>query len=167
MDAVEVDRGKVVDEETIGEWQNDKGQFKPHALTDDGVSPRTFPGTTGGAHMSTGLEHDELGRRTESTEVRVEQVDKRNRKAETARENEDFSAREFGDSDADTLVISWGSNEGAIREAMDLLEGDVSLRFLSVADMFPRPDMTEAVEAAENVIVVEANAEGQFADIVE
>jgi len=88
MDAVEIDRGKVVDEETIGEWQNEKGQFKPHALTDDGISPRSFPGTAGGAHMSTGLEHDELGRRTEDTGMRIEQVDKRDRKVETARERE-------------------------------------------------------------------------------
>ncbi|PSQ07099.1 2-oxoacid:acceptor oxidoreductase subunit alpha [Halobacteriales archaeon QS_5_70_15] len=168
MDAVEVDRGNVVDEASVGGWQDDQGRFKPHAATDDGVSPRAFPGTEGGAHMTTGLEHDELGRRTEDTEVRVEQVDKRNRKVETARENEDWSPREFGDPDADTLVISWGSNEGAIREAMEFLEADgVAVRFLSCPYMFPRADLGEAVEAAEDVIVVECNATGQFADVVE
>jgi len=168
MDSVEIDRGKVVDEETIGEWQNEKGQFKPHAITDDGVSPRSFPGTDGGAHMSTGLEHDELGRRTEDTGMRIEQVDKRQRKVETAREEEDWSPREFGDPDADTLVVSWGSNEGAMREAMTILADEgVDVRFLSVPYVFPRPDLTEAVEAAEETIVVECNATGQFADLVE
>ncbi|MEF8790238.1 MAG: 2-oxoacid:acceptor oxidoreductase subunit alpha [Haloarculaceae archaeon] len=168
MDAVEIDRGNVVDEESVEEWQDEEGRFKPHADTGDGVSPRSFPGTGGGAHMTTGLEHDELGRRTEDTEVRVEQVDKRNRKVETARENEDWSPREFGDPDADTLVISWGSNEGAIREAMALLEEEsIAVRFLSCPYMFPRDDLTGAIEAAENVIVVECNATGQFADVVE
>jgi 2-oxoglutarate ferredoxin oxidoreductase subunit alpha len=168
MDEVEIDRGKVVDEETIDEWQNEKGQFKPHALTDDGVSPRAFPGTAEGAHMSTGLEHDELGRRTEDTDMRIEQVDKRNRKVETARNEEEWSPREFGDADADTLVVSWGSNEGAMREAMDFLEEDgIDVRFLSVPYMFPRPDLTDDVEAADDVIVVECNATGQFADVVE
>jgi len=168
MDDVEIDRGKVVDEESIGEWQNEKGQFKAHALTDDGVSPRAFPGTDGGVHMSTGLEHDELGRRTEDTEMRVEQVDKRNRKVETAREREDFSPREFGDGDSENLVISWGSNEGAMTEAIEFLEAEgVDVKFLSVPYLFPRPDLTEAVEAAENVVVVECNATGQFADVVE
>ncbi len=124
MDKVEIDRGKVVDEDEIAAWQNEKGQFQPHAATEDGISPRAFPGTTDGAHMSTGLEHDELGRRTEDTDVRIEQVDKRQRKVETAREQEDFDYREFGDSDADTLVISWGSNEGALREGLTLLEED-------------------------------------------
>jgi 2-oxoglutarate ferredoxin oxidoreductase subunit alpha len=168
MDAVEVDRGNVVEGDAVEEWRDEQGRFKPHAATEDGVSPRAFPGTEGGAHMTTGLEHDELGRRTEDTDVRVEQVDKRNRKVETAEANEDWSPREFGDPDADTLVVSWGSNEGAIREAMEFLEADgVSVRFLSCPYMFPRADLSEAIEAAEDVIVIECNATGQFADVVE
>ncbi|WP_435097993.1 2-oxoacid:acceptor oxidoreductase subunit alpha [Halarchaeum sp. P4] len=168
MDAVEIDRGKVVDEENISKWQNEKDQFKPHAVTADGISPRAFPGTEGGVHMSTGLEHDELGRRTEDTEERIDQVDKRNRKVDTAREQEDWSPVEYGDEDADTLVISWGSNEGALVEALDFLKEDgVDVRVLSVPYIFPRPDLSEAVESAETTIVVECNATGQFADVIE
>ncbi|WP_254543403.1 2-oxoacid:acceptor oxidoreductase subunit alpha [Halomarina pelagica] len=168
MDAVEIDRGNVVSEGQIDEWVSESGQFQPHLETEDGISPRTFPGNAGGAHMTTGLEHDALGRRTEDTDVRVDQVDKRNRKVETAIEREDWSPREFGDADSDTLIISWGSNEGAMREAMGFLEEDgVSVRFVSVPYIFPRPDLTDAVEAADEVIVVECNATGQFADLVE
>ncbi|WP_144240091.1 2-oxoacid:acceptor oxidoreductase subunit alpha [Haladaptatus cibarius] len=168
MDAVEVDRGKIVDENDIEAWTDEQGRFQPHFPTADGISPRAFPGTTGGAHMSTGLEHNSLGRRTEDTETRVEQVDKRNRKVETAEEKEDLSPREFGDSDSDTLVISWGSNEGPMREALGFLEDDdVSVRFLSVPYIFPRPDLTEDVEAADEVIVVECNETGQFANVIE
>jgi 2-oxoglutarate ferredoxin oxidoreductase subunit alpha len=168
MDAVEIDRGKVVDEETIGEWQNEKGQFKPHALTEDGISPRTFPGTTDGAHMTTGLEHDELGRRTEEGEMRIDQVDKRNRKVETAQAEEDWSPREFGDPESDNLVISWGSNEGAMVEAIDLLaEEDISVHFISVPYIFPRPDLSEEINSADDVLVVECNNTGQFADLLE
>ncbi|KAB1189037.1 MULTISPECIES: 2-oxoacid:acceptor oxidoreductase subunit alpha [Haloferax] len=168
MDKVEIDRGKVVDEDSIDEWLDEKGRFQPHALTDDGISPRAFPGTEQGAHMSTGLEHDELGRRTEDREMRVEQVDKRERKVETAKSSEDLSPREFGDADSDTLILSWGSNEGALVEALDFLEEDgIDVRFLSVPYMFPRPDLTEDIEAADEVIVVECNATGQFANVVE
>src|SRR5699024_6657132 len=106
MDEVEVDRGNIVDESDIDAWLNDKDQFQPHFPADDRLSPRPLPGTSGGAHMTTGLEHDELGRRTEDTDVRIEQVDKRNQKIETAKENEDWDYREFGDSDSDTLVLS-------------------------------------------------------------
>jgi 2-oxoglutarate ferredoxin oxidoreductase subunit alpha len=168
MDEVEIDRGKVVDEDEIDSWLDEQGRFQPHFPTADGVSPRTFPGVEDGAHMTTGLEHDELGRRTEEEEVRVEQVDKRDRKVDTAREEEDWSPREFGNEDADTLVVSWGSNEGAIREGMDILEAEgINIRFISVPYLFPRPDLSDAIEAAETTIVVECNATGQFADIIE
>ncbi|MFB6082858.1 MAG: 2-oxoacid:acceptor oxidoreductase subunit alpha, partial [Halorientalis sp.] len=168
MDEVEIERGKIVDEDDIDAWQNEKGQFQPHFPTADGVSPRTFPGVEGGAHMTTGLEHDELGRRTEDTDVRTEQVDKRERKVDTAREEEAWDYREFGDADADTLVLSWGSNEGAMREALEFLdEVDTDVRFISVPYIFPRPDLSEEIEAADDVIVVECNATGQFADLIE
>ncbi len=168
MSELELDRGKIVDETEIEAYQDDDERFQPHMVTEDGVSPRALPGTTGGVHMSTGLEHNELGRRTEDPEVRVEQVDKRDRKFETAKQVEDWSPREFGDEDADTLLISWGSNEGAILEAMEYLEdGGIDVRFISVPYVYPRPDLTEAVEAATNVIVVEANATGQFANLIE
>jgi len=168
MDEVEIDRGKVVDEDDIDGWQNEKDQFQPHFPAADGISPRTFPGTSGGAHMTTGLEHDELGRRTEDTEVRKEQVEKRDRKVETAQREEDWDYREFGDAEADTLVISWGSNEGAMREGLQLLaEDDIDVRFISVPYIFPRPDLSEEIETAEQTIVVECNATGQFADVIE
>ncbi|WP_254830125.1 2-oxoacid:acceptor oxidoreductase subunit alpha [Haloglomus salinum] len=168
MDAVEIERGRVVDEDDVEEWTNEKDQFTPHAATDDGVSPRTFPGVEGGAHMTTGLEHDELGRRTEEEEIRVEQVDKRQRKVETALEREDWSPREFGDSDSDNLVISWGSNEGAMLEAIDFLEEEgVDVRFLSCPYIFPREALAEEIREADEVIVVECNATGQWADVLE
>ena len=168
MDDVEIDRGFVVDEATIDEHQTESGGFKPHELTEDGISPRAFPGTAGGAHMSTGLEHDERGRRTEDTEMRVKQVDKRNRKVETAKSREDWSPREFGEEDAENLVISWGSNEGALVEALEFLADDgIDVRVVSVPYVFPRPDLTDAVETAENVIVVECNETGQFANLIE
>ncbi|MFB6219031.1 MAG: 2-oxoacid:acceptor oxidoreductase subunit alpha, partial [Halobacteriaceae archaeon] len=168
MDAVEIDRGKIVDEETVGEWQDEEGHFRAHADTEDGVSPRALPGTDGGVHMSTGLEHDELGRRTEDTEVRKQQVEKRARKLETARAEEKWGYREFGDPDAGTLVLSWGSNEGAMVEALEFLDDEgVSVRFVSVPYLLPRPELADDIEAAEEVIVVECNATGQFADLVE
>jgi 2-oxoglutarate ferredoxin oxidoreductase subunit alpha len=118
--------------------------------------------------MTTGLEHDELGRRTEDTDMRVRQVDKRERKVQTAAERESFEPRTFGDEDSENLVVTWGSTEGAMREALELLEEDgVDVRFLSVPYVFPRPDLTDEVEAAERVIVAECNATGQFADLVE
>jgi 2-oxoglutarate ferredoxin oxidoreductase subunit alpha len=169
MEAVEIDRGPLLTEEPdLDPWLDGEGRFLPHADTPDGVSPRVQPGQAGGAHMTTGLEHDELGRRTEDTEVRVQQIEKRQRKFETAADVGTWQPREFGDTDAETLVLSWGSNEGPMREALSMLvEDDVPVRFLSVPYIAPRVDLAPAVEAAERVIVVECNASGQFADLVE
>ena len=168
MAEVTIDRGRLVDGSETEEWLDDQGRFQPHANTEDGISPRALPGTAGGTHMTTGLEHDALGRRTEETDIRVQQVDKRNRKVETAREREDWDYRSFGSTDAETLIVSWGSNEGAIREAMaTLTDRGIDTRFISVPYIYPRPDIADAVDAAETVIVVECNATGQFADLVE
>jgi len=168
MEEVEIDRGKIVEEDDVQAWLDDQGRFQPHYATEDGVSPRALPGTTDGSHMTTGLEHDANGRRTEEEEIRVEQVEKRKRKFQTAQEREDWDYREFGDSDADTLVLSWGSNEGPMREALDMLAEDgVDVRFISVPYLQPRPDLSAEIEQAETTIVVECNANGQFADLVE
>ena len=168
MDAVEIDRGKLLEADDVAGWQDEEGRFQPHAPTPDGISPRALPGTPGGVHMTTGLEHDALGRRTEDTDVRTEQVDKRARKVETAKSRESWTPREFGDPDADVLLLSWGSNEGPVREAIDRLADEgVAVRFLSIPYLFPRPDLTEDVAAADDVIVIECNASGQFADLIE
>ncbi len=137
MDAVEIDRGKLVDDDSVAEWLDAQDRFRAHAVTDDGVSPRAIPGTTDGAHMSTGLEHDELGRRTEDEDERVRQVDKRNRKVETAKEQEEWDYREFGDEDADNLVISWVERR-ALVEALEYLEDEgIDVRIISVPYIFP------------------------------
>jgi 2-oxoglutarate ferredoxin oxidoreductase subunit alpha len=168
MDDVEIDRGKVVDEDEIDSWTDEQDRFQPHFPTADGVSPRAFPGTEGGAHMTTGLEHNSLGRRTEDTEVRLEQVEKRKQKLKTAQEEETWDYREFGNPDAETLVISWGSNEGALREAMTFLDEDgLDIRLISLPYLFPRPDLDAEIEAAETTIVVECNSNGQLADVLE
>jgi len=168
MDEVEIERGNVVDEAEIDSWLDEQGRFQPHFPAADGISPRALPGTTDGAHMTTGLEHDANGRRTEDEEIRVEQVEKRSQKFETAREREDWDYREFGDPDAETLVLSWGSNEGPMREALDFLAEDgIDVRFISVPYLLPRPDLSEEIVAAETTIVVECNANGQFADLIE
>jgi 2-oxoglutarate ferredoxin oxidoreductase subunit alpha len=53
-------------------------------------------------------------------------------------------------------------------EAIDILnEEGVDVRFVSVPYIYPRPDLSEVVDDAEDVIVVECNETGQFADLVE
>ena len=100
--------------------------------------------------------------------MRVKQVDKRDRKVETAKQRESWQPREFGDAEADTLVLSWGSNEGAMVEAIEMLaDNGIDVRFISVPYIFPRPDLGDAIDDADEVFVVECNNNGQFADLLE
>ena len=65
---VEIRRGALVEGDL--EKQEDKAYFKRYALTDSGISPRILPGTKGGIHHVTGVEHDEEGKPSESAENR-------------------------------------------------------------------------------------------------
>jgi len=51
---------------------------------------------------------------------------------------------------------------------MELLDDrGIDVRFVSVPYLFPRADLSEHVAAAERTVVVECNATGQFADVLE
>ena len=51
--------------------------FKRYEFTENGVSPRVIPGVKNGIHHVTGVEHDQTGRPSESTENRQRMMDKR------------------------------------------------------------------------------------------
>jgi len=53
-------------------------------------------------------------------------------------------------------------------EAIEILDEDgIDLHFISVPYIFPRPDLSDAITEADEVLVVECNNTGQFADILE
>ena len=55
-----------------------------------------------------------------------------------------------------------------MREALEFLAEDgIDVRFISVPYLLPRPDLSEEIVAAETTVVVECNANGQFADLIE
>jgi 2-oxoglutarate ferredoxin oxidoreductase subunit alpha len=74
----------------------------------------------------------------------------------------------FGDEDADTVILSWGSTKGAILDAMESLEKDgIKARFLQVRviNPFPTSFVREALESAKRRIAVEMNYSAQLAGI--
>src|SRR4029077_5036234 len=58
--------------------------FRRHAITADGISPRTVPGMPGGIFSTTSDEHDPEGHITEGIENRIAMMRKRMAKLETA-----------------------------------------------------------------------------------
>ena len=69
--------------------------FKRYALTDDGISPYSIPGTPNGDFIATSYEHDEFGATTEDTDMKMKMTEKRWKKLENFYEKEGISGYEI------------------------------------------------------------------------
>jgi len=136
--------------------------------TSDGISPMSVPGQPGGAYTATGVEHTESGSPTELPRDHESMTDKRFRKLSGVEQDCPPVERE-GVARAEVGFISWGTTQGAVREAME--------RFrqigLQAAALYPKllwPLPVKALEAfaasVSKVIVVEANQQGQLAALI-
>lgn len=162
---IEIRRGKIVeaveDEET-------KDYFKRYENTEDGVSPRVLPGTKGGIHHVTGVEHDETGKPSEATGNRRTQMDKRMRKLQQVRfENPVYVNAPH--EEADVLLVGFNSTRGALEEVQEKLNSEgvkVNHAHIKLIHPFPSEEMSAQMDKAKKVIVVENNATGQLANIM-
>jgi 2-oxoglutarate/2-oxoacid ferredoxin oxidoreductase subunit alpha len=146
-----------------------EGEYLRYRLTEDGISPRLIPGKTKNFVAADSDEHDERGRITEDAEVRIRMMDKRMSKLELLKK--ELMEPEFiGAEDFDTLLVGWGSTEGPITEAIQILndEGNKKYAALVFGDIFPLPQklLREKTRTANKVINVEQNATGQLADLI-
>jgi len=74
-----------------------------------------------------------------------------------------------GDSEADLMIVGWGSTTSAIRGAVDLLTASgTSVGFLQVIFLspFPSEQVTRILAKANRVMVVENNATAQLAEVI-
>lgn len=160
--SVLIDRGKTLDGDVAPDG------YKRFAYSDDGVSPRAFPGNPQAIVTSPSDEHDEDGHISEASEVRVPMMQKRMRKLEMARNDmrlPDLHGRE----DADITIITWGSTYGTVRHAVDILnESGESVRMLHFRDMWPLPvgELREALRSCRRSVVVEQNYTSQLATLL-
>ncbi|MBA1396325.1 2-oxoacid:acceptor oxidoreductase subunit alpha [Staphylococcus sciuri] len=163
---VEIRRGALV--EGGLEIQEDKAYFKRYALTDSGISPRILPGTIGGIHHVTGVEHDEEGKPSESAENRQKQMDKRMRKTAQLLINEPVESNEKYE-EADILYVGFISTAGAIEEAISRLDKqNVKVNHIQIRQLHPFPSdvVQEAFNKAKKVVVAEHNYQGQLSNII-
>ncbi|MFD1645126.1 2-oxoacid:acceptor oxidoreductase subunit alpha [Haloarchaeobius litoreus] len=142
--------------------------------TENGVSPRSLPGQKGGRYLASGNEHWPSGHIAEDPDNRVLQMDRRKRKIESIRreldEEHDSQQTYFGDEDADLGIITWGSQQGTVEEAVERLnDNGHSVKGIGVSDMMPFPEgeMTEFLESVDEALVVEMNASAQFRGLLQ
>lgn len=149
---------------------NRKG-FPRFQFTETGISVRPFLGQPGATHWYTGTEHTVEGRVNEDPVIREKMMEKRARKLEVARREipveEKFQV--YGDPDAPFTIMSWGSNKGAILEAMERLNREgIATRLIVVRILWPFPgeELRPYLESAKPLVMVEANFSGQLAQLL-
>jgi 2-oxoglutarate/2-oxoacid ferredoxin oxidoreductase subunit alpha len=166
--SIHIDRGAVytppVDESANGSY----ARFAP---TTSGVSPRALLGQPGGMHWLTGGEHTVYGRVTEDPVVREHMLEKRAQKLALAAHEIplDEKLKVYGAPYAALTVVSWGSNKGAIREALRCLATDgIYARLVQIRLLWPFPadEILPLLEGASPLVVVELNFSGQLARLL-
>jgi len=142
--------------------------YARYAPSESGVSPRLLPGTSPHLVVVDSDEHTPDGHLTEDLGVRRQMVEKRLRKLQGLREAVLPPVYE-GESAPDILLVTWGSSQGAVREAVARLrDRGVKAAGLSFSQVWPLvpEQFSHYLEAAKEVVAVEGNAEGQFARLL-
>ncbi|CAN5271918.1 2-oxoacid:acceptor oxidoreductase subunit alpha [soil metagenome] len=149
----------------------DPNEYLRYALTEDGISPRSRPGVTGGRYWSTSDEHDPDGHITEGVQMRVAMMNKRMGKLEkilaTVPKEQQYELH--GSKDAELTVVGWGSPKGTILDALRVLEErGRTLNFLQCRLMrpFPAADVEAILRAAKRLVLVEENYSGQLGALI-
>jgi 2-oxoglutarate ferredoxin oxidoreductase subunit alpha len=143
-------------------------EYKRYELTDDGISPRAFPGDEGKIVVQSGNVHREDGHITENPDIRNAMVEKLMRKIPDIKK-ELHSPKIYGDLGAKTTLLTWGTTWGAANEAMEILSaGGISINQLHFCDVYPlRTEVLSKVwDEANSIIAVEQNFTSQFAKLV-
>lgn len=140
--------------------------FPRYQVTESGISPRPLPGQPGGIHLANSYEHDELGYATEISAERVKQMNKRLKKLETILGSGDLiTPSVFGPKTAKTTIVSWGSNKGAIVDALKDLPDTNYLHF-SWMWPFPQEQFKALISHNPKLVAVEGNATGQLVRLI-
>lgn len=152
-------------------------EFLSYRVTDNGVSPRLYPGLTtklGSPYDSEQLvigdshEHTEDGHLSEDRKNRKRMVDKRKSKELVIRENL-LPFQLDGDSDPELLIVCWGSTKRAALLAMETMRNrgqKVGALHLSQVWPLPNNELLERLNSANQVVCVEGNSNGQLARLI-
>jgi 2-oxoglutarate ferredoxin oxidoreductase subunit alpha len=137
------------------------------ALTPTGLSPRPLLGQHAGQHWSTGVEHSEQGQVTEDPALRERMMEKRAQKLELAAAEIPFSEQleVLGDEHAALTVFTWGSNKGAVLDAIRRLStAGIRVRLIQLRLLWPFPAeaVRQLLETATPSVVIECSYSAQL-----
>jgi 2-oxoglutarate/2-oxoacid ferredoxin oxidoreductase subunit alpha len=142
--------------------------YRRYTLTEDGLSPLTYPGLGQALVQVDSDEHTEDGHITEDLDLRVRMVDKRMKKTKhmaPCSRKPTFC----GEVKSDWMILSWGSNRQIVEEAVGKLNTEgvplAALHFGQIYPLFPEMIAEWNLEGRK-LICLENNATGQFAGLL-
>ncbi len=143
---------------------NKKTDYKRYTFTKDGVSPLAFPGDKA-VIKATSYEHDEFGITTEDIDPIINMTSKRLQKKDSIikyLKNKE-TVTTYGNKNSDTVLITWGSTIGTVREVGE----ELNLKVLQPLFLEPFPaKIKDELKNAKKIICVEVNATGQLASLL-
>ena len=165
---VVIDRGELITNGAAS-GNGSNGAYKRYQISESGISPRAIPGLQGYTHTAATDEHDEDGilisdEFTNPVKRRA-MMEKRMRKVagiEAAVPPPTLS----GPGNADVTLIGWGSTQGVIEEACEMLgEEGISANQLQIRWLVPLHGeaILDILKGSRYTIIVENNYSGQFA----
>ncbi|MGM0409818.1 MAG: 2-oxoacid:acceptor oxidoreductase subunit alpha [Bacillota bacterium] len=162
---VEINR-HLIDKKDGDDYKN----YKRYEFTEDGISPRVYPGLLKGETvLADSDEHDEKGHIVEESEKRIKMTDKRMKKLEKLIDEDLLKPELYANDNIDYLFLSWGSTFGVLKETVDLLEEDnINAGVLSYSDIWPleKEEIKKWAKKDITLIDVENNATAQFARLL-
>ena len=159
---INIDRGKLLNEIP-------SNAYKRFEHTEDGLSPRSKIGLENGIFWNTGDESDVEGHISEDPVNRVQMMDKRQSRLDYILEKIPESEQIVKHSDGEFCVVSWGSTQGPILDAIDMLKNEgIKIGFVEIKLLhpFPKQLLKKSFSNSITIIDVEANYTGQLGSII-
>ncbi|KAB3533446.1 2-oxoacid:acceptor oxidoreductase subunit alpha [Alkaliphilus serpentinus] len=151
-----INRGKLMDK--------GRENFEAFSFTEDGISQRVLPGTVGGEHHVTGLEHNQLGLPSNDSVNRRKMMDKRFKKIQPLESLQEVCLTK--NHKESVLLLTFGSNYGIVKEAVELAGNKYDYGYIKVIKPLPKDQLKDLLDTYKKVIIIENNFHGQLAKII-
>jgi 2-oxoglutarate ferredoxin oxidoreductase subunit alpha len=161
----DVNRGKMLTADKLKELGDGWGRYKD--VDGDGIPYRTVPGDGMPSYFTRGSGHNAKGQYSERPDDYVENMDRLNRKFETARAH---VPKPVIDRNAKAQIgfIAYGTSEYATQESRDQLrvETSVETSYFRLRAYPFTPELEQFIDAHERIYVIEQNRDAQLLQLM-
>ncbi len=139
--------------------------YSRYRITEEGISPRLYPGQSTHLVGVDSDEHDEAGHITEDLSGTAKPMAEKRMAKYRGLKREIRPPEQIGLNEAEAVLIGWGSSRGAILDAVKLLEHDgIAVGMIHFTELWPMPDYIFAKD--KEYWTVEGNQSGQMARLL-